>query len=595
MRATALSALVMLSVGIAQAQPTIDLPAEFADWDAFVTQELVRWKVPGVAMAIVKDGKIVLARGYGLRDIERQLPMTESTVQPIASTTKSFTVAALATLVRDGQLKWDEPVREYLPDFRLHSDYATQTVTVRDLLTHRSGMPRHDRVWYGSSLSREQLYQRLRYLPLSAEPRARFQYNNLMYMTAGYLGGKRAGSDWEGLVRDRLLLPMGMASTSFTLAELKRAADHGSGYVIDDQYRAQPKAYAELTAMGPTGSMNSNARDMAQYLLMLTGGGSYGGKMILTAADLRTISTGHMSLPDPRLWPELSNPQYGMGWFVTGYRGVSLVDHGGNLPGAATTLAFVPGHNIGVYATVNEGSSPLRDVIKYAVIDRLLKLQPVNWSERLHANYLKSREAATAAREQKLVPGKQGTRPALALSEYAGDYEHPGYGTLRITQAGDALTLQFNGMSTPLPHLHYEVFQAPRSATGDLSELRVQFLSNFDGDTETLRIEIEPSVRPVEFKRQPDPHFREASYLKRLTGLFTIGQTEFNVVLRPDGVLTLAGRTGPALELRGLRGHRFEILTRNGAQVEFLPDAQGVFTRLVQHQGGTSVLAQRRP
>ena len=156
----------------AQSNPA--LPPELADWDAFMAQQLALWKVPGASIAIVKDGQVILSRGYGLRDVAQQLPMTENTVQPIASTTKSFTVAALATLVRDGKLKWDEPVREYLPDFRLHSDYATQTVTLRDMVSHRTGLPRHDAVWFNSKLSREELIKRVRHFELSAEPRARF-------------------------------------------------------------------------------------------------------------------------------------------------------------------------------------------------------------------------------------------------------------------------------------------------------------------------------------------------------------------------------------------------------------------------------------
>ena len=257
--ALAASALALaLSLPRAQAQ----LPPAFADWDLFISQQMALWKVPGLSIALVKDGKLIQSHGYGLRDVERGLPMTENTVQPVASTTKSFTVASLATLVRDGKIEWDKPVRDYLPDFRLHSDYATQTLTVRDLVTHRSGLPRHDGVWYGSDLSREQLYQRLRHLELSAEPRARFQYNNLMYMTAGYLGGRVAGSDWETLVKTSLLQPLGMASSSFTVADLKKAADHATGYTLNDDEKPVAKPFQELVAMGPTGSLNSSAKDM---------------------------------------------------------------------------------------------------------------------------------------------------------------------------------------------------------------------------------------------------------------------------------------------------------------------------------------------
>jgi CubicO group peptidase (beta-lactamase class C family) len=391
--------------------------------------------------------------------------MTENTVQPIASVTKSFTVTGLATLVRDGRIEWDKPVRDYLPDFRLHSDYATQSVTVRDLVTHRTGLPRHDFVWFGSKLTREQIFQRLRHFELSAEPRARFQYNNLMYMTAGYLGGKVAGSDWETLVRTSVLQPLGMSSTSFSIADLTRAPDHGTGYTLDNGEKPTAKPYQDLVAMGPTASINSNARDMSQYLLMLAGGGVHQGKPLIPAADLRAMTSGQMTLPDSRLWPEVNGPQYGMGFFVTNYRGQTLVDHGGNMPGAATALAFVPGRNIGIFTTVNEGGSFLRDVLKYAAIDRLLALPPVDWSGRFHDIYTKNRAAQKSAEQQKLAPRRAGTKPAFALDEYAGEYEHPGYGVVTIGRdpksPGGDLTLGYNGFSAALPHLHLEVFQSP--------------------------------------------------------------------------------------------------------------------------------------
>ncbi|MCV2420065.1 serine hydrolase [Paucibacter sp. DJ2R-2] len=576
----------------AQSNPA--LPPELADWDAFMAQQLALWKVPGASIAIVKDGQVILSRGYGLRDVAQQLPMTENTVQPIASTTKSFTVAALATLVRDGKLKWDEPVREYLPDFRLHSDYATQTVTLRDMVSHRTGLPRHDAVWFNSKLSREELIKRVRHFELSAEPRARFQYNNLMYMTAGYVGGKVAGSSWEGLVREQVLSPLGMKSTNFSIADLLKAPDHGTGYALDNEQAAQPKPYVPIDAMGPTGSLNSNAKDMSQYLLMLTADGKFKDKTLIQSSDLRAMTTGQMALPDPRQWPEVSSPQYGMGWFVGNYRGVTLVNHGGNMPGAATALGFVPGRNIGVYTTVNIGNSALRDVILYAAMDRLLGLPPVDWSGRLHGNYLKGLAAEKAAEAQKLNTGKPGTQPAFALSEYAGEYEHPGYGIITVGGGSAGLELQYNGLKAALPHWHYEVFQTPRDKLSELSETRVQFVSNFEGDVDGLRIEFEPSVKPALFKRLPDKRFKDPAFLAKLVGVYAIGTNEMHIVLRPDGVLTAGGRTGAPNELVGLRGTRFEVKSRNGNTVEFLADASGRYTQLALRQNGSTLVAERR-
>jgi CubicO group peptidase (beta-lactamase class C family) len=588
-------AAVACSVSLISFAARAQMPPEFADWDNFVEAQMKLWQVPGVSIAIVKDGKVILSRGYGLRDIERKLPMTENSVQPIASTTKSFTVASLATLVRDGKLEWDKPVRDYLPDFRLHSDIATQSVTVRDLVTHRTGLPRHDFAWYGSTLTREQLFQRLRHFELSAEPRARFQYNNFMFMTAGYLGGRVAGSSWEALVQQSLLQPLGMASTSFTVADMLKAPDHATGYKLDDDLKPLAKPYQELVAMGPTGSLNSSARDMSQYLLMLTAGGRWQGKTLISEADLRAMTTGQFTLPDSRLWPEVSSPQYGMGWFISSYRGVTLVDHGGNLEGASTTLGFVPGRNVGVYATVNVSGSALRDVILYAAVDRLLGLPPVDWSARFLDIRAKSRAAVKSAEAQNLVPRKAGTKPAFALDEYVADYEHPGYGVVSVGRDGDTLSVAYNGFKAPLPHWHYEVFRTPKNRAAELDEFRVQFTSSYEGEVDAVRIEMESAVKPIEFKRLPDKRLRDPAFLAQLAGVYAIGPNEFTITLRPDGVLTFAGRTGPQRELLGLRGTRFQVKDGGGLMLEFVPDATGRFTQVALQRSGGSSVAERKP
>jgi CubicO group peptidase (beta-lactamase class C family) len=592
-------AAALLAVGASKAQTAnAALPPEFADWDQFIDEQLKLWKVPGASIALVKDGKIISVRGHGFRDAERKLPMTGDTVQPIASVTKSFTVASLATLVRDGKIEWDKPVRDYLPDFRLHADYATNTVTVRDLVTHRSGLPRHDFAWFGSTRTREELFKRLRHFELSAEPRARFQYNNFMYMTAGYLGGKAAGSDWETLVRKNVFEPLNMHSSSFAVADLKRMPDYATGYQFDNDDNAKPKAYQELVAMGPTGSINSNARDMANYLSMYANGGVFDGKTIIAPNDYRAMTTGQMTLPDSRLWVERAGPQYGMGLFTVNYRGVTLVDHGGNMPGASTAFAFIPGRGIGVYTTVNMSGSFLRDVIMYAAIDRLLGMKPVDWSARFRDVYEKNKASQKAALAQKVTPKRLGTKPSFALDEYVGEYEHEGYGIVTIGSKENQLTIGYNGFTAPLPHLHLDVFQSPKDELSEFDETRVQFMTNFDGDLTGLRTEFESAVKPIEFRRLPDKTFKDPKFLSQFVGTYAISVREYQIVLRPDNVLTLVTRIGAPRELIGVRGRKFNVKDVAGFSIEFTPDPanpNGPITQLVLNQSGTSAIALRKP
>ena len=208
---------LIIAIGtLLSAVTAADLKGTLDGFDDFMSAAMREFKVPGAAVAVVKDGKIILAKGYGYRDVARQLPMTGATLFPIASITKSFTVTALGTLVDQNRLDWDKPVREYLPGFRMYDPVATEQLTARDMVTHRSGLPRHDLIWYSSSLSREELVARLRYLEPNKPIREKFQYNNLMFVTAGYLGGRILGSSWEDLVRQSVLEPLGMMNSTFS-------------------------------------------------------------------------------------------------------------------------------------------------------------------------------------------------------------------------------------------------------------------------------------------------------------------------------------------------------------------------------------------
>ncbi|MGC2153430.1 MAG: serine hydrolase domain-containing protein, partial [Terriglobales bacterium] len=232
---------------------------DLRDFDAYVQKVMNDWKVPGAAIVIVKDGKVILSKGYGLRDVKNNLPVTEHTLFPIASITKSFTVATLGTLASEGKLDWDKPVREYLPDFRLYDDVLTARVTPRDLVTHRTGLPRHDSTWYRSDLSRGEMYSRLRYLEPNRDLRQEFQYNNLMFMTAGYLAGKLAGSTWEDAVSARIFKPLGMTSSGFDFgASFKSSSDVAHPYRKDDNEVAhEAPIYPGDPALGPAGAIVS--------------------------------------------------------------------------------------------------------------------------------------------------------------------------------------------------------------------------------------------------------------------------------------------------------------------------------------------------
>ena len=359
-RATGAFAVISTLVGLALARPLLLAdersvgPAKepLAGFDAFVNQALPAWEVPGLAMAVVKNGQVVLAQGYGFRDVDKKLPVTSRTLFAIGSCTKAFTTFVMGTLVDEGKLDWDKPLRTYIPELRLHDRVATELITPRDLVTHRSGLPRHDLVWYNATLSRKEIVDRLPYLEPTEAFRGKFQYNNLMYLTAGYLAERLTGQSWEEAVRARIFTPLGMTGSDFSVKDSQKAPDFATPYAErDDKVVAIP--FRDISAIGPAGSINSNVEDMARWLIVQTHKGKIDGKQILSAAVLADIQTPHMTTGVPQERKEIMPAGYALGWGVDDYRGHRRVHHGGAIDGFIASTTLFPDDDLGIVVLAN--------------------------------------------------------------------------------------------------------------------------------------------------------------------------------------------------------------------------------------------------
>ncbi|HLJ45823.1 MAG TPA: serine hydrolase [Bryobacteraceae bacterium] len=555
--------------------------------DAFVATTLKDWDVPGVAIAVVQDGKVILAKGYGFRDVKKQLPVTPKTLFAIGSATKSFTVTDLGILVDKGKLNWDRPVREYLPDFRLYDQFATERMTPRDLVTHRSGLPRHDFVWYNSSATRRELFERLRYLEPSKDFRTTFQYQNLMFMTAGYLAGQVADRPWEDLTRESIFMPLGMTASNFSVAELQKANDFSLPYRKEKEV-VKEIPFRNIDTIGPAGSINSNVEDMSRYLLMHMNKGKSDGKQILSEANDTMMQTPQMVIPGGLRWKELGYTSYGMGLFITSYRGHALVHHGGNIDGFTALVTFMPQDNIGMVILSNMNGSPMPTVLSYNVYDRLLGLDQVGWTARLKEDEKKGKEAEEMAKKQGFTARKPNTHPSHELKDYAANYENPGYGIAKVTLDGDRLKLSYNGLSTPLNHFHYDIFEVPDDDSIEFPRTKISFQTNLQGDVASFSIPLETTVKEIVFTRAADTSVMNRATLEPLAGHYELGPAGITVALQGETALTLTIQGQPALELIPTGGLKFTVKGLTGYSVEFkLPD------QLVFYQPNGTFVAKR--
>ena len=492
--------LILCLVTTSPLQAQNGVPATLNGFDGFVEKVMKDWHVPGLAVAIVKDGRMVFAKGFGYRDVKKGLNVTPDTLFAIGSNSKSFTTTALAILAGEGKLDWDKSVRDYLPDFRLHDAYATANLRPRDLVTHQSGLPRHDLVWYGSPLSRKEIFDRLRYLEPSRPLHARYQYNNLMFMTAGVLIERISGSTWEDFVRRRILEPIGMKTSNFSVIDSQKTPDFSLPYQEENGI-VKEIPFRNIDAIGPAGSINSSVNEMTRWLLLQLGKGKFEGRQVIPEKNLADVHTPQIVAGGDLKYDESFYSSYAMGWAVTSYRGHPTLSHSGGIDGFTSAMRFLPKDQLAVVVLTNS-SSPASGLIASNAIDRMLGLSEAPWAQRALDDAARAKQMQAKNKTEDEAKRKKDAPPTHPLKDYTGQFEHPAYQTLTIIQEGEQLKFDLHGLTGALKHYHYDIFQGAEGAA-TLEGTKVTFLVSKTGEIESVAIALEPSVKEIIFTRKP--------------------------------------------------------------------------------------------
>lgn len=564
--------LATLVSGAALHAQEMDVTKKLQGFDAYMEKVLKDWNAPAVGVGVVVGGRLVFAKGYGYRDYGKKLPFTATTVCPIASNSKLFTAVAAGLLVDEGKLTWDKPVRDSVLSIQFYNDQLNNTVTLRDMLSHRTGITRHDSIWYKSDFTRKELFERLKYLEPSQPMRQIFLYNNMMFAGVGYIVELQSGKTWEDFVRERIFKPLDMNSTVYTIADLKKQPDHGVAYTEkrDTSEIYEIPYYEETAGVAPAGAIISNIQNMSHWLIALMNDGKYGGKQVLPADVLKATLAPAIALPnamgEARGYWELLNTAYGMGRFTASYRGHLLTFHGGDINGFHSQVSFMPQDKIGVIVfVIGDHCASLYNTVSYNVYERLLGMEQTPWSDRLLEARLKGKKAGTEARAKAGQEQVKNTKPSHALADYVGEYEHPAYGILKIGMKDGQLQFDFHTLVFPMTHFHYDRFDTPDDE--QYGKWSVNFGTNPQGDVDKAFMSLDEAE--ATFTRKPVTLDRPT--LEKLAGSYeTPTGAKFQVVLKEDGSLYVVLPGQPEDRLIPYRGLQFRVNEFSDLIVEFV-------------------------
>lgn len=562
----------------------------------FIEQVRQEWKIPGLSIGVLYKGEVIFNKGFGQRNAEASLPATPDTLYAIGSTTKAFTAMGLALLVDEGRIAWDDPVRKHLPGFKMFDPYVTENMTVRDLLCHRSGLPRYDLMWYNSPYSREELFKRLQYLEPNVGFRSTWQYQNLMFMTAGYLNGVAAGTSWEDFITTRIFNTLGMENTNFSVRASQQSGDHALPYEErSEQIRAVP--FRDISTVGPAGSINSSVNDMLRWLRVHLNQGKHEDAQFVSESSLKEMHTGHMMMPEmPALggFPETLQSSYGLGWAITPYRGSKVIWHTGGIDGFSALVTFMPAAEIGIVILTNLGGTNAHQIIAYNIFDRLTGMELVNWNERFRKIADEMKANLQKAKEQGATDRVEGTQPSHPLKDYTGDYEHPGYGVFSVTLEGERLKGRINDIEWRLDHYHYDVFEMTSAEMEGMPPIKASFTGDLKGSIGSVTIPFEPTARPQVFTRMPDKSLMNRDFLEQFAGEYEVLGMTMTVALKGEDKLVASVPGQGDQELVPYQDTTFNLKGLTGFSITFKRDSEGKVREAVITQPGGTIIATRK-
>ena len=561
--------LLLLSVGIIAQE--INIEKSLSGFDNYMSKVLTDWNEPGAGVAIINKGELVYVKGFGYRDYGNKLPVTKNTLFQIASNTKLFTTVAAGMLVEEGIFKWDKPIKESVPELEFYNDFLNNQVTLRDMLGHKTGISRHDMIWFQSDFSRKELFDRIKFLEPSIPLRQDFIYNNLMYTAVGYSIELRTGKTWEEFIKEKIFTPLDMNNTVFSIAEMQKSSDHGVPY---NEKRDTTLLYKiplkeDGAAVGPAGSIITNLDDLSRWVIALMNEGKYKNKEVIPKSIIDETMKPGIGFRNTELeekgYKESLNSVYGMARGIEIYKGNVLTMHGGAMPGFHSQIAILPYDDIGIitFSIGDQGASLGNTIITYNLVDRLLGLEQTDWNGRRLKDHLAGKAASRSARNLTGFDQVEGTSPTHELENYVGAFTNEAYGEFIINHKNDSLYFNFRKTVLPLTHYHYNRFDTPNDE--DFGKWSINFDISPQGEINTAVVSIDEGQ--VTFNKKPDESLSNPEVLNQYIGKYEYAGSEFEIKIK-DGELTMLGP--PDMIFIPYKKNTFKVEKFDDLQMEFI-------------------------
>ncbi len=460
--------------------------------DQRVEKIISDWQVPGCAVGIIKNGKLVYAKGFGYRDLENKLPVTPNTLFPIASNSKLFTSTAIGMVVNDNKLDYDRPIKSIVPEIQFSNQNLDNNITLRDMLCHRTGISGNDAIWYGSNFSRPDLFTRIKYLEPVAELRVGFMYTNYMYIALGEIIKIRTGKTWEEYLTENIFKPLSMTNTVFSIEDIEKTNDFAKPYKTDfiNKDKKAIGYYRQTQASGPANGINSNIIDLSKWVICQLSKGKYNNTNVIPSSviqeSMKPLNISTNSIRDK----ELSYELYGMGRTMTTYKNHLMSQHGGSINGFRSQITLFPDDSIGVIILTNSADHKITSYLQLEIADVILKLNKTEWHERVLERTKKQFENQIASNSSN--PKKESIKPSKTLINYTGLYEHPAYGKIEITLKAQKLNFSFKTFNESIMQISNDKYET--SFNDQLGSYTITFNTNDNNIIDKLTLEFEGVV-----------------------------------------------------------------------------------------------------